>query len=526
MNNTLTNLTNKIYRTAGYIRLSKEDDKKNVSESIVNQKSLLAKYINENKLILVDYYIDDGWSGTNFNRPGFNRLKKDIELGKIDLVITKDLSRLGRDYIGTGEYLEKFFPEHNVRYIALTDNIDTMLDNSNIDMAPFKAVFNDMYAKDISKKIKTALKTKQKDGKWVGSCSPFGYKKDPNDKNHLIIEKEESLIVKRIFNLAKEGKTPYYISNLFTKESIPTVSLIRKNMRSNSYISNQGIWSSKTIKSILQNQIYTGDLVQNRRSKINYKLKKVIWNSKDDWIIVKNTHESIVSKEDFKYINKLISKNIKKDNKDKIRILDGILYCYECGHKIGICKPRKSDGKTYLVCNQYKMYSKHNICTSHAFNYDYLEKKVIDNINLIIKNHINKDELLKSFNKFKYNEYPISFKEQILKLKSNINTIQNNLDKMYIEKLENKITEDMYDRISKNFNNQIICVNNEIKMINKKSTLYKKEKDKSKCYEETINKLLTINNSYREVVLKIIDKIIIHKDKQIDIYFNFNKLNF
>ena len=307
MNNTLTNLTNKIYRTAGYIRLSKEDDKKNdkknVSESIVNQKSLLAKYINENKLILVDYYIDDGWSGTNFNRPGFNRLKKDIELGKIDLVITKDLSRLGRDYIGTGEYLEKFFPEHNVRYIALTDNIDTMLDNSNIDMAPFKAVFNDMYAKDISKKIKTALKTKQKDGKWVGSCPPFGYKKDPNDKNHLIIEKEEALIVKKIFNLAKEGKTPYYISNLFTKESIPTVSLIRKKMRSNSYISNQGIWSSKTIKSILQNQIYTGDLVQNRRSKINYKLKKVIWNSKDDWIIVKNTHESIVSKEDFKYIN-------------------------------------------------------------------------------------------------------------------------------------------------------------------------------------------------------------------------------
>ena len=172
------------------------------------------------------------------------------------------------------------------------------------------------------------------------------------------------------------------------------------------------------------------------------------------------------------------------------------------------------------------MYSKHNICTSHAFNYDYLEKKVIDNINLIIKNHINKDELLKSFNKFKYNEYPISFEEQILKLKSNINTIQNNLDKMYIEKLEKKITEDMYDRIRKNFNNQIICINNEIKTINKKTTLYKDEKDKSKYYEETINKLLTINNSHREVILKIIDKIIIHKDKQIDIYFNFNKLNF
>ncbi|MEG1016154.1 MAG: recombinase family protein, partial [Bacilli bacterium] len=170
MNTALASIASKIYSVGIYIRLSREDEKVGESESVTNQRSLLTKYVSENGYKLVGTYIDDGFSGTNFNRPDFKRMLGDIEENKINMVITKDLSRLGRDYIGTGEYLERYFPEHNVRYIALTDNIDTCLDSSNIDMAPFKAVFNDMYAKDISKKIRTALRTKQKDGKWVGGC--------------------------------------------------------------------------------------------------------------------------------------------------------------------------------------------------------------------------------------------------------------------------------------------------------------------------------------------------------------------
>ena len=185
---------NKIYNVGLYIRLSREDDDKTLeSESITNQKSLLIQYEKENNLRVYDIYIDDGYSGTNFDRPDFNKLLKDIELGKINMVITKDMSRLGRDYIGTGNLIEKYFPEHNVRYIAVTDNIDTFLDSSNNDIAPFKAIMNDMYAKDISKKIESSLKAKIKEGKWVEGRTPFGYDQDKDNKNHLVILNKQVL---------------------------------------------------------------------------------------------------------------------------------------------------------------------------------------------------------------------------------------------------------------------------------------------------------------------------------------------
>ncbi len=196
-----------IYKVAIYIRLSKEDVDRGYdeSESIKNQRTLLTKYV-ENlgwNYKLMDIYIDQGFTGTNFNRPGFQRMIKDIELGRINMVVTKDLSRLGRDYIETGEYIEKWFPEKNVRYVSVTDGIDTFSNNNgNNDIAPFKSILNDMYSKDLSKKIRTALHTMQKEGKWVGGKIALGYMKDPNDKNKLIVCKTEAKIVKMIFNMA------------------------------------------------------------------------------------------------------------------------------------------------------------------------------------------------------------------------------------------------------------------------------------------------------------------------------------
>ena len=214
---------NKIYNVGIYIRLSREDDDKvMMSESITNQKSLLLQYVKENNLRVYDVYVDDGYSGTNFDRPGFKRLIDDIESKKINMVITKDMSRLGRDYIGTGNLIEKYFPEHNVRYIAVTDNIDTYLDNSNNDIAPFKAIMNDMYAKDISKKIKSSLRAKQKEGKWVGGRCPFGYMQDPNDKNHLVINEEQAIVVRRIYDMCLDGLSFFKIAKKLTDERVKT----------------------------------------------------------------------------------------------------------------------------------------------------------------------------------------------------------------------------------------------------------------------------------------------------------------
>ena len=265
---------NKIYNVGLYIRLSREDDDKAYeSESITNQKSLLLQYVKENNLRVYDIYIDDGYSGTNFDRPNFNRLLRDIELGKINMVITKDMSRLGRDYIGTGNLIEKYFPEHNVRYIAVTDNIDTFLDSSNNDIAPFKAIMNDMYAKDISKKIKSSLRAKQKEGKFVGGRTPFGYDQDPDDKNHLVVNEEQALVVKRIFDMCLDGLSFFKIAKRLTNEGVKTPAGYYSFEWKSNYNLKYGEWHSKTIRDILTNQMYIGDMVQNRRSKVNYKVK-------------------------------------------------------------------------------------------------------------------------------------------------------------------------------------------------------------------------------------------------------------
>ena len=313
-------------------------------------------------------YIDDGYSGTNFNRPNFNRLIKDIELGKINMVITKDMSRLGRDYIGTGNLIEKYFPEHNVRYIAITDNIDTFLDSSNNDIAPFKAIMNDMYAKDISKKIKSSLKAKQKEGKWVGSKTPFGYIKDPNNKNHLIIEEEQAHIVKRIYNMCLDGLSFYKISKELTNEGIKTPAQYYEYKWRSNYNCKYGMWHSKTIYDILTNRIYTGDTVQNKRTKVNYKIKKIIKNKPSQYIVVENTHEAIIDKEMFYEVQKRIPKNVGRREKKETHLLDGLLYCGDCGHRISIGSRRKKDNRCYTICNYYRTYIKQKLCTSHYNN--------------------------------------------------------------------------------------------------------------------------------------------------------------
>ena len=212
---------NSNFKVGIYIRLSRDDG--NIeSDSIVSQRSLLNQYIKENNLTKVDEYVDDGFTGTNFERPSFKRMINDVESEKINMIITKDMSRLGRDYIGTGELIEKYFPNKNVRYIAINDGIDTFIDNTNNDIAPFKAIMNDMYAKDISKKVKTSLHSRMKEGLYVSGRCPFGYMKDPVNKNHLVINEEQAKTVKLIFDLALKENTYHFIAQELTKRKIKT----------------------------------------------------------------------------------------------------------------------------------------------------------------------------------------------------------------------------------------------------------------------------------------------------------------
>ncbi|MEG1009410.1 MAG: recombinase family protein, partial [Clostridia bacterium] len=442
-----------IYKVAIYIRISREDEKDGESESVTNQKSLLVKYVKEHGYKIYDIYVDDGYTGTNFNRPAFNKMIKDIEAGFVNMVITKDLSRLGRDYITTGEYVEKWFPKHRVRYVSLLDGVDTFLDSSNNEIAPFKAIINDMYSRDNSKKIKSALKSLQEEGKWVGGCPPFGYKVNPENKNHLIVNEEEAVIVKKIFELALTGITRNQIINILFNEKVPTPTMVRSVNRTFKY-ADIGYWNATTIKSILTNDLYTGDMVQNRRSRISYKIRQVVPNDESKWIKVENTHEALVSKKDFEEVKRMLNINKGLRSEKKIRgVYDGLIYCYECKHRMAFQggDSGHNHGQYYTVCNTYRKYSKLKICTSHCNNFFKLEERINNELKELFKSCVNED---KTYNNLLQNKKGKDTETDLaLNLKKLINEIEvknKNLDNMYIDKLEGKITEEMYQRISEN----------------------------------------------------------------------------
>ena len=503
-----------------YIRLSREDDDKNeMSESITNQKSLLTQYVKENSLRLVDIYIDDGYSGTNFDRPEFKRMIDDILKGKINMVITKDMSRLGRDYIGTGELIEKFFPTHGVRYIAVTDNIDTYLDNSNNDIAPFKAIMNDMYAKDISKKIKSSLRAKQKEGKWVGGRTPFGYMPDPNNKNKLIIFEEQAAVVRRIFDMCLEGLTCYKIALKLTNEKVKTPAEYYSFKWKNNYHLNYGVWNYKTIKDILTNRMYIGDLVQNKRNKVNYKVKKIIKNNHENYIIVENTHKPIIEKEIFYEIQKRIPKNIGRNEKKEKHLLDGLLYCGNCGHRISITSRRKKDNRCYTICNYYRTYMKDHVCTTHSNNYDKLEKIIIKLLTNICLKNMDKEkikyDILNNLNK----NDKIKTNQELKILNNDIKQLNNNLDTIYIDKLNKKITEEQYIRVKDILENELNIKTKKYNDLNNNVNTNINEKIVNKY----IDNFLSMKEHSRELIINLIDKIEIFDDKTINIKVTFNK---
>ena len=511
----LEEIIGKKYKVAIYIRLSKEDETRGFdeSESITNQKSLLTDYVQKlgSEYELVDLYIDPGFTGTNFNRPDFKRMINDINLGKVNMVITKDLSRLGRNYIETGEYIENWFPENNVRYISVTDGIDTFSNNNgNNDIAPFKSILNDMYSKDLSKKVRTALHTMQAQGKWVGGKTAFGYKKDINDKNKLVICEEEAETVRKIFDMAYSGFNIGAIKNYLNENNIPTPHMLRYNETT--------YWSTHTIKKILTNPVYKGVTVQNRNSRISYKNRKVRLNPKELWYIVEGTHEPIVDEKIFCAVQKMkIAGKYARNEKKNCVLLDGLMVCYECKHKIGIKRGRNNH--IDMMCSYYRRYSKLNVCTAHGFSYANFEASILKYIRELFLNvDNNKVELGFKSRKTKFN-----YEKMQEKIKNDLKIIRDNLDKMYLDKLNGKISEEMYKRLSVKLQIDSEEKQREFMEFEKLKNNSKMEKDED--IKKVISEFLKMEEPTPELMKMLINRIEVHQNKQIDIVFNFKKLN-
>lgn len=516
-----------------YIRLSREDGDKQESESIGNQRKILQRYVKENKLCLVKEYVDDGISGTTFDRPSFNELLQDIENQNINMVITKDLSRLGRDYIKTGFYIEDYFPKNNVRYVAITDGIDTYIDSTNNDITPFKAIMNDMYAKDISKKIRSVLKEKQQQGEYMCSIPAYGYKRHPTIKNKLIIDEQVRDIVEKIFDMYTNGHGSVEIVKFLNSNKYLSPTGYRKTGIVQDENKTQYDWNEVTLCNMFKNEVYIGNTIQNKKSVISYKVKKIITVEKEEHIRVENTHEPIIDKDTFEKVQCIIEKRGTNTKFKYDYLLRGLLYCYHCKRKLQIVlkKNSKRNAKShpYITCSD----AKERGCYPLNMNYEKFEKHIIYIVKKICQIYADKEIFYRVYEKYQNKTLDIreGYKKKIEQIDKAILDINNNLDKMYMDKLRGVLEEEDYVRVSQKFNfertklceqkkeleQKLIGLDNKIESKN----YTREEKELDKLIEEFL-KLEKIDKIY---LYRLINKIEIDKDKNVYIYFNFSKLN-
>lgn len=374
----------KMYHAALYVRLSREDEREGSSQSIINQEAMLNHFSQKQNIAVYHTYVDDGFSGTDFDRPAFKQMIRDIEAHKINMVITKDLSRLGRDYIMTGYYVERYFPEHEVRYISLLDGIDTAVESTNNDILPFRAIMNDLYAKDISKKIRSIKHNKQKQGIFIGGKTLYGYQFSPDTRSKLAVDEEAAPIVRRIFSMALSGTSCRQIAATLNEEQVPSPSVYAQlnTGRKGPY---HGLWSSERISAMLQNETYIGNLVQGRMASISYKTQKSVKLPRHQWTVVKSTHAPIIDRETFCKVGQLIRSRQRPKQHRYDYLLKGLIFCHECGYPLGVINCPRSDQNENLnfICRTYQRFSKSRVCTSHYRSVNSVTDEVLRKVQAV-----------------------------------------------------------------------------------------------------------------------------------------------
>ena len=518
-----------MYQVGVYIRLSREDGDDKESESVENQRDLINKFISENEdLEFVDEYVDDGYTGTNFDRPSFKKLIKDIDNGKINCVITKDLSRFGRDHIDTGNYLERYLPSRDIRYIAIGDGVDTKT-SSGLNFMTFKLSFNDYYSQDISNKIKAVKRRKQEKGEYMAPYAPFGYKKDPdpNNKNHLIINEETAPIVRRIFDLYLNGMGTLKIANLLNDENVPTPSKFLNTAR---YVKCSHKWDKGGVHRILKARVYTGVIEGYKSYKVNHKVKTRIKVPKDKWICVENRHEPIIDLDTFEKVQKKLSEANQCRERKNPNPIKQFVYCGECGAKATLKthKRRVKSGEIhthqYFICGRKSgdYHSCPNGRIASSVLLPIVKEKIIEECSKIV---FSKGDLTSLYEQARENSKSKRnlLKKDIQKLEREVDEIEKKIEQIYNDKLEGIIKQEDFSKFYNSFQEkkekQIIKMNElkkEYEKADKEKVIdYKQIK---KLAEEWLN-LKDLEN--KELLSKLIDRIEYKKGKKIKIKFKF-----
>lgn len=523
----------KIYKAAIYVRLSKEDGdvsdaSKAESNSISNQKELIRDFLKDKQdIVIVSERVDDGYSGVNFERPAFQLMLEDIKQGKVDCVVVKDLSRFGRNYIESGRYIEKIFPMLGVRFIAINDNYDSLTGKSQTDeiVIPFKNLINDAYCRDISIKIRSHLDVKRRKGEFIGSFTIYGYAKDEHDHNKIVIDEYAAGVVRDIYQWKISGMSQQRIADKLNDMGVLSPAEYKKSCgikySANLQTKKQAIWSAVAITRILTNESYTGTLIQGKVTTPNYKVKKTVIKDEEDWVVIPNAFEAIITKEQFDMVQEILKKDTRvAPDKKSVYLFSGIAVCGDCGRQMSR-KVSTVAGKKYVyyMCSANK---KEGVCSSHRIREDELEKAVVTYLNSYIDELENIQHFLEFIDKLPYQEVNVK--------RLNMRIVQLEEDAQKYEKLKVSVYEDLKDELiskeeyismKQEFEKRRRAALDSIAQIKIEIETLASRNGKHHEWIESFLANKGIEKLERNVVVELIDYIKIYEDKRIEIVFRY-----
>ena len=503
-----------IYKTALYLRLSKDDEGAGESSSITTQRSILQEYADKHGLVVVDEYSDDGFSGTNYDRPEFKRMISDIENGKINCVLTKDLSRLGRNSARTTDLLDEYFPAHRVRYISVIDGYDSFNLTSGTSMtASFMTVMNEMYARDISNKIRTAFNAKMERGECIASFAPYGYKKDVEhgNKNRLVIDYQVAHVVKEIFQMAADGKAPSEIAKHLNNKCVATPAVYRCMSRPYLNVDNytqRKEWTSAMVCKMLKNEVYLGKTLQGKTNKISFKSKVTQARPRSEWIVIENTHEPLITEEMFNIVrNRSVSRRC-LPTKGFTNVFAGIAKCADCGRNMSLAPSRKK-GTTYnLCCGGYKAYDSTE-CSNHFISYDLLYDAVLQELQgWLALSQDDKTKIAKELEQEKMHRTENTGANQtIANMKKRVDELSFLMKKLFENYTFNRINETMYEKLSAEYSNELTDLEKAIEDIRGNVKVEQDRKDRYNNFFSLLEEVTDVKELTKPLLQKLIERI-------------------
>ena len=506
--------------TALYARLSRDDEIEGDSNSIVHQKEILSEYARKHGFENTRFYADDGYSGTNFNRPDFQRMMTDVQAGLIKTIIVKDMSRFGRDYIMVGYYTEIFLPQADIRFIAVNDGVDTEYQVDN-DFTPFRNIINEWYANDTSKKIRSVLKAKGNSGKHLSVIPPFGYKKDPNDKEKWLIDDDAAQIVRKIFRMYLDGNNMGSIARKLTEEGIETPKLYAENRGIKHYkaATYPEIWSRISVEYILSNYEYTGCTVNFKTKRKSFKNKKQVIQSKEDWAVFEGTQEAIIDKETFETVQKMRGTKRAYTKFNEVNIFSGLLFCADCGGKMTIRRRKDDRRKDAYVCSTYRKKKKH-LCTEHAIKADILKQIVLKDIRKVcayVKEY--EQAFIEDYRKCSVKEsarQQAAARNELKKAESRLSEIGKIIVKLYEEKVCGTMPEARFELLAKNYEIEQSALKQKVESLKVGLAVAEESDDSISKFVSLVRNYTEVNELTPEILNSFIDKIYIGKPERID----------